>query len=173
MNRFLPFLETGDLRSIARANQAAERVQNQADFDELMACLSDGRRLVVMRAADAVEKVTRMQPHYLQPHRKTLLALRNTATDKELIWHLAQLLPRLKLTGKERQQTWQALHGWAINRAQSRIVRVNALQGLTDLALQYPAFRPELHLLFGFLEQERVPSLSARIRKLRTALAHA
>jgi hypothetical protein len=51
-----------------------------------------------MRAADAVEKVTRQRPDLLQPWKKPILEQLSVLPEKELRWHIAQLIPRLTLT---------------------------------------------------------------------------
>src|SRR5262245_9232679 len=91
----------GDLRSIGKANTVVATIHSQRDFDELFEYLFYNDRLVVMRAADAVEKITVRHPQYLVRHKKMVLALCKTASNKELTWHLALMLPRLKLDHEE------------------------------------------------------------------------
>lgn len=84
MNKFQNLLEGGDLRSIGKANEIVDMIHNQADFDELFENLMATDRKIVMRAADAMEKITLRTPEYLLPHKKTLLQLCQTAKDIEL-----------------------------------------------------------------------------------------
>lgn len=167
MNRLLTQLQGGDLRSVGQVGQVLAQVQSQADFDLLAEGLFAPERIVVMRAADAVEKITRSRPGYLHRHKNAILSLFSTASDKELQWHLAQLAPRLNLSAPELQTVWTRLRAWITDRSGSRIVRVNALQALHDLAQRHPAFQPELQELLLVLEQESTPSLLARIRRIR------
>jgi hypothetical protein len=55
-----------------------------------------------MRAADAVEKLTRRRPDLLQGLEGRLLSEVAAIEQKEVRWHLAQLLPRLALTEQQR-----------------------------------------------------------------------
>ena len=73
----------GDLRSIGNANLVADEIKNQNEFDALFQYLHDNERLVVMRAADAIEKVTLVHPEYLNPHKSDIIKLCSSATVQE------------------------------------------------------------------------------------------
>jgi hypothetical protein len=62
-----------------------------------------------MRAADAAEKVSGIQPGLLKPYKAGLLGLLSEAEQIELRWHLAQMIPRLPLTQAERRRAAEAL----------------------------------------------------------------
>src|SRR5277367_1974429 len=113
MKRILDKLQGGDLRSIGRSGDAVTAVsKNPALFPDLIAGMLDSDRLVRMRAADAVEKATRSHPEWLQRWKRTLLDTASGLEDKELRWHIAQLLPRLKLTAGERAAAVSILMGY-------------------------------------------------------------
>lgn len=59
MNNKKKYLQGGDLRSIADVDQLIPLIKTQKTFDELFSCLESEDRLIVMRAADAIEKITR------------------------------------------------------------------------------------------------------------------
>jgi len=101
MKNFEKTLSGGDLRSIGRGNSVVQKIRTRDDFDQFFKLLSHKDRLVVMRAADAIEKITRENKEYLFKHKKNILDLYKIAKDKELKWHLALLIPRLNLTIKE------------------------------------------------------------------------
>ena len=161
-------LSGGDLRSIGKSNSLVQTIRTQADFDELFTLLFRSNRVVVMRAADSIEKVTINNTTYLQPHRLEILQLCSTATDKELVWHLAQLVPRVNWNIHELKVIWQRLSDWALDTHASRIVRVNSLQGLADLLPQNPFMVSEFNRLIEKLNKENIPSLRARIQKLKS-----
>jgi hypothetical protein len=156
-----------DLRSLGRGNSVVRKIQTQADFDELFSLLFHTNRIIVMRAADSVEKISITKRGYLQPHKKEILTLCRTASDKELVWHLAQLVPRLILTNRERKVAWNQLSAWALDKHASRIVRVNALQGLAELSTPDGSFESDFDLVIQMMEKENIPSINARIRILR------
>jgi len=73
------YLKGGDIRSIAGVEQLVPLIKTQKDFDELFSCLYSEDRLIVMRAADAIEKITRDHQAYLDPHKSRLISLLGTA----------------------------------------------------------------------------------------------
>src|SRR5271156_3655488 len=111
-------LEGGDRRSIGRADEVAgEGERNPRLFPELMAGLWSGDALVRMRAADAAEKVTRGNHELLEPYKKQLLGLMAETREQELRWHLAAMIPRLRLSAKERQLAGSLLIGYLEDRS--------------------------------------------------------
>ncbi len=105
-------------------------------FAELVECLWSEDPIVRMRAADAAEKVSAMKTDLLKPYKLALLGLPAEADQIELRWHLATMVPRLSLTGVERQRAAAALLRYLEDR--SSIVKTFALQGLVDLARKEP-----------------------------------
>lgn len=163
-------LAGGDLRSIGLVNTVIQEIHSQDDFDELFGYLSHPDRLIVMRAADAIEKLTVGRPVYLKSHQAQILDLCKTASNKELKWHLALLLPRLSLSSAQFGRAWHTLTDWAKDKANSRIVRVNAIQGLFELSGQNPKLSSDLNHTLLQVEQEQVPSINARVRLIRKLL---
>lgn len=164
---FPELLLGGDLRRLRGSNRVAEAVNDQRSFDELFSYIFHHERPLVMRVADSVEKISRKHPEYLLPHKTQLLALIHSADHQELKWHIAQLLPRLPLSDTELESVWNTLAYWARNVNESKIVRVNALQGLHDLALLHPDHAEKFNRVVAAVEHEPVPSIQARLRKLR------
>ena len=58
----------GDLRSISGSNEVELFIHNQNEFDVLFNFLNDNRRIIVMRAADSIEKVSRRHAAYMDKH---------------------------------------------------------------------------------------------------------
>jgi len=168
MSTNFPHLLLGkDRRRLGGVGKAVAAVNDQQTFDELFGLLFHHERTLVMRAADAVEKITTGKKQYLQPHRLQLLALLDSADHKEVKWHVAQMLIRLELSGTEAEHVWHVLTYWVRNANESKIVRVNALQALFDLAGEDAGFRADLARTVAAIERERIPSLQARLRKLK------
>ena len=167
MPEFESYLKGNDLRSIAGVEDLLPLIKTQADFDALFRYLFTGDRLLVMRAVDAVEKITRSTPQYLAEHASELLDLLAAAHDIELKWHLALLLPRISLEPSELDIVWNTLAGWAQDTAESRIVRVNSLQALHEITTRRPELRNACLAIFQAVEGESVPSIKARLRKLK------
>ena len=161
----LSLLKGRDRRTIGRSDHVAAIVSNDPElFPELITGLWVEDPLVRMRVADATEKVTRKHPELLQPYKKELLGLMREATQQELRWHLAVIIPRLSLNAKERQSVIFSLNGYLEDR--SSIVKTFALQGLTDLAQDEPSIRPSVLEILREATGNGTPAMKARSRKL-------
>jgi hypothetical protein len=160
------FLSGGDLRTIGKSNSMIARIHDQEDFDELFQFLFHKDRLVVMRAADTIEKISRNHPHYLEKHKKAIIDLGKKAENKELQWHIAQLIPRLQLNPDQLGTAWHLVKRWVKDKNNSRIVRVNSLQALFELKGHSQYLEKDLQLILKELEKEKIPSINARIRLL-------
>jgi hypothetical protein len=170
-NNFAHLLLGKDLRTIKQNKFVIRSVNDQKSFDELFRLIFHHERTLVMRAADAVEKLTVKHPEYLKPHKTKLLGALKSADHKELKWHIAQLITRVDLNGKELADVWHILSYWTKNRNESKIVRVNSLQGLFDLSRRHPEFKSDFGRTVASIEHEMIPSIQARIRRIRKTQA--
>jgi hypothetical protein len=155
----------GDLRSIGKADEIVETVlKNPALFAEVFAGLLDKDRKVRMRAADAVEKVTRQHPEWLLRRKRVILDKLVHVKDKELRWHVAQLLPRLKLSAKEKVMVVEILTGYLED--SSSIVKTCSMQALADLATNDEQILGQVRPLLERLAVTGTPAMKSRGRKL-------
>ena len=164
---YAALLQGGDLRSIGAANALVDEINSQEKFDALVELLFHDDRKVAMRAADAIEKVTLNQPEFLKPHKQKILLLISNAQHIELKWHLAQLAPRVDWAKSELSKVADALVRWCLDSGESKIVRVNALQSLHNLASTNPHLQNKLKPTVAQLKAENIPSINARLRKLK------
>jgi len=163
--KILALLEGGDRRTIGRADDVAAFVSDHPElFPKLIAGLWSADPLVRMRAADATEKVTRKNHALLKSYKKGLLGLMTEATEQELRWHLAVMVPRLPLNEKERKLAISSLSSYLEDR--SSIVKTYALQGLTDLAQNEPNIRGRVVKILSEAARSGTPAMKARSRKL-------
>lgn len=167
---FSNLLLGNDLRTVRQNATVVRTVKDQDSFDDLFVLVFHHQRPVVIRAVDAVEKVTIDHPEYLQPHKAQLMSVLKSADHKELKWHIAQLMPRLRLSEDELREVRNIFAYWALNKYESKIVRVNALQGLFDLSLKHPDVKNDVLMAISAMEHDRIPSIQARIRRLRKSL---
>ncbi len=167
MSDLRKYLQGGDLRSIAGANQILSIIKNQENFDELFQYLFSENRLIVMRAADAIEKITINNSVFLDNHKDELIKFLEDAQDKEFKWHLALLVSRINLNRDEIGHVWTQLTKWAKDKSESKIVRVNSLQTLHDLTKKFTDFEKDLKITIQEIKSENIPSINARIRKLK------
>ncbi|CAN5321291.1 hypothetical protein BH09BAC6_BH09BAC6_15000 [soil metagenome] len=166
MESIVELLSGGDLRSIGKSNQVISLIHTQKDFDQIFNRLFDEDRLMVMRCADAIEKITRINRAYLAKHKTAIIKLGETAKNKELKWHLALLIPRLQLTAPELRSVWKLLYDWAADKINSRIVRVNAISALFELTKQDRELTNSFYGLITAVEKEKIPSINARIKSI-------
>lgn len=150
----------GDAPSIA-----ADVLANPAKLPELIACLFDGDPSVRMRAADALERVSRTDGARLDPHVEHLLTDAVAIEQAEVRWHIAQILPRLTLDEDQRHRAAVLLADWFEN-SPSRIVKTSALQAVVDLAETDPELRAMSAEMLGRAMRSGVPSLAARARRI-------
>lgn len=158
-------LAGGDRRSIGRSEEVAREVARAPDLlPHLVQGLEDADELVRMRAADALEKVTREHPEWLHPFKRRLLRLAAACTQLEVRWHVAQLLPRLPLTAAERRGALVLLDGYLDDR--SAIVRTFALQALADVGGDDPSTASAVRRRIARAAESGTPAMQARARKL-------
>lgn len=167
MENIEKLLGGGDLRSLGKSNILIKRTYDPNRFDDLFKLLYHSDRRVAMRAADVIEKITRTDNRLLKKHGDDLLKLMEIAINKELKWHLALLMPRITLSEAELGKVWHMLVSWALDKSESRIVRVNALQGMYDLLLLDAELTQDFNLIVDTVALENIPSITARLKKLK------
>jgi len=169
-NTFIKLLLRKDLRTVKQNDMVVQSVRDQRNFDELFTLVFHRERPLVMRAIDAIEKITREDPFYLLRHKTQLLHVLKSADHKELKWHVAQLISRIPLSDDELKDVWHVLDYWARNVNESKITRVNALQGLFDLSMAHPEFKEKIGSTIAAIDRENIPSLQVRIARLKKKL---
>lgn len=169
MHPILLKLKDGDRRSIGPADEVAEEIAADPDLFEVVfdGMLSEDP-LIRMRSADAVEKATRHRPELLGPFKAVLLKEVVASEQQEVRWHVAQMLPRLRLDASERERAVAVFKGYLCDK--SRIVRANAMQALADLAQQDERFLPEVVSLLQEATATGSAAMRARGRKLLARL---
>ncbi|MDP3089925.1 MAG: hypothetical protein Q8N04_04565 [Nitrospira sp.] len=158
-------LEGGDRRSIGRSNEVVSEVLvDPTQFGELFRGLLVEDPVVRARAADAVEKITVVHPEFLHPYRSNLIGPLAECDQKEVRWHVAQMLPRVRWSTREQQRVSDILQGYL--RDSSSIVKTCTMQALADLTRQAPDLRPALLRQLQHLTVSGTPAMRARGWKL-------
>jgi hypothetical protein len=171
MNEILRQLAGGDRRSIGNSAGAVRRISRTPSvFPDLFEGMFAADPLIRMRAADAVEKVTRKRPDLLQPWKKPLLEQLSALPEKEMRWHIAQIIPRLTLTSSERDSAVEILMGYLGD--ESSIVRTFSMQALADLAADDARLRLQVTPLIERLTKTGAPAMRSRGRKLLKQLGN-
>ena len=129
-------LKGNDLRSIGKSNEVVELVTSDPElFDEVFNGIFHEDRVIRARCADAVEKVARKFPEYIQKRKAIILKNLYSFNQKEVIWHIASMLGVLKLTPKENKIAAAQLYKW-LESSGSIIVKVMCMQTLSEFALR-------------------------------------
>lgn len=158
-------LRGGDRRSIGRSNQVVGLVRRTPTlFPALIDGMQHADELVRMRAADAAEKLTVTNPEWLRPFKAQLIKLATETKQQELKWHLAQILPRLELSRRDRVMVAAVFRRYL--KDQGCIVKTFAMQGLADLAMQDHRLLPGTRRTISSLMRTGSPSMKSRGRRL-------
>jgi hypothetical protein len=164
-------ISSGRTAEVVKLVRAYPRKANQ-----LLECLWDEDPCVAMRAADALEKLTRHRSPVPDGIQKSLLktlqgswkapliGLLAEATENKLRWCLAPVAPRLALTVPECKRVAETLLSYLDDR--SSIVKTMALQGLADLARQDASLLPEVIDLLNIHSRSGTLAMRARGRML-------
>src|SRR5713226_1894441 len=103
MSKIVSKLRGGDRRSIGRADEVVAEISSSPKlFAQVFAALLKPNPVIRMRAADAIQKAAAIHPELLQPYKRTILRKVAAIDQQEVRWHVAQMLPLLQMTPKER-----------------------------------------------------------------------
>lgn len=98
MEKIAEKLAGGDRRSIGRVDEVvAEVLADPRCFEELFLGLSNEDEVIRMRAADAIEKISRRHPEFIQPYKEEIISEISKIDQQEVRWHWAQMVTRLEL----------------------------------------------------------------------------
>ena len=165
MHPLLQKLEGGDRRSIGRSNEVVWDVLKEPSlFPVLIEGIGLEDPVVRMRAADAIEKVSLERPEHLLPYKKQLMALAASAEQREIQWHMAQILLRLNLDHKEHIAVVKTLLTYLSGN--SSIVNTFVMQAFADIAKADKQLRPSLLVHIRELTATGTPAMKARGRRL-------
>ena len=165
MDDILEDMKGGDLRSIGRVDQVIAKIlANPSLFHKLFEGMQSNDPIIRMRSADAAEKITADHPEYLTPHKHMLLEEISSSEQKEVRWHVAQMLPRLELTDSERMNAVEILIKYTEDK--SRIVKTFSMQALADLASRDIKLRSRVMELLEGLTEVGSPAVRSRGKKL-------
>jgi hypothetical protein len=169
MKNVVDKLRGGERRSIGQANEVAKEISgDRKKFAQVFAAMTDEDAVVRMRAADAMEKASAAIPELLQLFAREMLHKVAAVEQQEVRWHVAQMLPRLRLKPRDRGLAVAILLEYLEDR--SSIVRTFAIQGLADFAVQDERLRARVIPILEKLTSTGSPAMRARGRKLLKTL---
>lgn len=127
-------LDGGDRRSIGQVTKIVTRARRDPSvIPDVVAALRSSRPLVAMRAADALEKISRRTPTCLAPYRRQVISVAVHTKDPVVRWNLIQCFPRVPHSRPVLRRLVRRLEVWYLN-DRSAIVRVAALEACVALA---------------------------------------
>ena len=155
----------GDRRSLGAADAVASDVlRNNERFGELFEAMLHEDSVVRMRASDAVEKLTRARPDLLVPYRKRLIDEVGRIGQREVRWHVAQMLPRIRLDVKDRSRAIALLESYLDE--ESAIVVASAISALGDYALEDARLRRRITPTLERLSRSESPAIAVRAKRI-------
>lgn len=165
MNKILKKLSGGDRRSIGRSKEVVlEVLQSPSIIVDVMEGLTDDDPIICMRASDVIEKVSSHTPEIILPHKEYILKIAQTALQKEVRWHIAQIIPRLDLSSKERKHFFSILLFYLND--QSKIVKTFSMQALADISLTDKKLKQKALKIIKELTETGSPAMKNRGKKL-------
>ncbi|MFZ0158214.1 MAG: hypothetical protein WAL50_04215 [Kineosporiaceae bacterium] len=127
-------LRGGDPRSLGQANEIVGEVLSAPDrLAELVECVLGDDPVVRMRASDALEKVARQRPAWVEPFLDRLLGPVSTIEQASVQWHLAQILGEVPLDVPRRRLAVRLLRTF-LEHSTDWIVLTSTMESLTTLA---------------------------------------
>ena len=164
-------LSGGERRSVGEVEAAVDLVLGQPVlFKELFVLITCDDAIVRSRAANAVERVTREPPEWLQPHKKVYLERVLPIAQWEVRAHACQIMTRFELEPSEIRTCYNELRGFLDDK--SSIVRTFTMQALFDLSRLDPDLAPEVTRTIRHLTESGTPAMRSRGRKLLKAFDH-
>jgi hypothetical protein len=160
----------GNPRSLGRTEGVVKLVLgNKARLDELYGCLLEDDEIIRMRASDALEKVSRQQPTWLQAYVPRLLTEVASIDQASVQWHLAQILGEIELTPQQRAAACLLLK---CNLAEKKdwIVVNYSMETLAEWSQDDGQLRTEVLVILKGLLSDPHKSIVVRAHKLIAAL---
>ena len=155
----------GDRRSIGKADRVAAFIlKTPALLDDIVRGFLHDDPVIRMRCADAAEKVSAVHPEWLQRHKQSLLSFASTVQEKEVRWHMAQMLPRLDLSPMEKRKAVALLFKYLDD--PSRIVKTFSLQALFEMAEGDSKLRARMIPILRNAVEKGSPAARSRARRL-------
>lgn len=158
-------LRGGTRQSLGNSKAVAKRVLAHPELlPELLEAFDSQDRVLISRAADALEIVASAQPHLIHPYKRFVLDMLARFEYWEVREHVCLMLPLLPLTAEERREAFETVGQWLCSK--SSIVRTFSLQTMYDLAQMDSSLLDEAMLHLEHALTHGTPAMRARARIL-------
>jgi len=162
----------GKSNSLGRSQEVIESVLADHDrLDELYACLFMPDGWARMRAADAIEKVCRVNPAWIEQYTDRILTDLSTSRQPSIQWHLAQIYRQIDLTLQQRQSVILWLENLLSTVDVDWIVSANVMDTLLYFVRSNLYKKQNLERLIAVQQNHASKSVRKRCAKLLDELA--
>ncbi|MEJ2266455.1 MAG: HEAT repeat domain-containing protein [Anaerolineales bacterium] len=171
MNQVLQWLSGGDLRSDGVSNEVVKFVlANRGVFADLYEGLSAPDDVVRGRTADALEKIARSQPEWVENHIPALVKVARRDEVPMVRFHLAMTLGHLAIYQDHIDEISQALLD--LLQDDSVFVKSWAIASLCIVGRLYPDKRETIVQRISALQSDNSPAVRTRVRKALPVLTN-
>lgn len=123
----------GKSNSLGRTDEVIDTVlSDKQRLDELYACVSNDDAWVRMRAIDAIEKVCRQHPEWVEPYIDKFQKELAKSNQPSIQWHLAQMYARLSMNENQKKIAIDWLKTLLSDTEIDWIVSANAMKALVQ-----------------------------------------
>ena len=162
-------LSGGDRRSIGKAERVVEQIlKTPALLRDVVRGFTHDDPVIRMRCADVAEKVSAAHPEWLKRHKQALLSFASTVQEKEVRWHMAQMIPRLELSPSEKRRAVALLFKYLEDGSQ--IVKTFSMQALFEMSAADAKLRARVIPILNDAVRNGSPAVRSRAKKLLTAI---
>jgi len=161
----------GKSNSLGRAAEVIELVlRDTSRLDELYNCLFSDDAWVRMRAADALEKICRQHPDWLQPYIDKFPDELATSPRASIQWHLAQIYSQVELTDSQRDFAVRWLEHLLATKDVDWIVAANAMDALAKFTKERHFPKAKMITLLKVQQEHKSNAVIKRATKLLAEL---
>lgn len=161
----------GKSNSLGRVDEVIETVlEDRSRLHELYNCLFEEDAWVRMRAADAMEKICREHPEWIEPYIDKFLQELASSTQPSIQWHLAQMFRQVELTDSQRSSVITWLKSLLSTTDVDWIVSANSMETLVKLCLEGTVPKSEVINLLQLQQKHKSNAVVKRATKLLQTL---
>ena len=165
-HHIISLLSRGDKRTVSNVDTVVKLAsKDRMVVHELVGGFDPTNEALNMRIADALEKISAENHRSLESYVPELIKILHDYHQKEVRWHMAQILPRLAMTESE-LTTARRIWKYDFHLSHSKIVRVFSLQALVDTCPHDRKKHEDVVQLLREAMKSGIPSLETRARKL-------
>lgn len=159
--------EGGKTNSLGRANEVIEIIlQDKSRLNELYDCMFEEDAWARMRAADAIEKICRVHPEWLEPYIDKFLDELADSTQPSIQWHLAEIFGAVNLTEAQKKRAIKWLNDLLSTKDVDWIASANSMKTLVQFTKDGSFPRAQMISLLKIQQKHKSNAVIRRATKL-------